>query len=163
MAIDTSAYEQAKNKTPKASKAQSQQATQTIDRPINDEIKSIYIDTRLATYDACHEARNRGISDGIQQFREELSQSNQDFFDAWSTEAQMTIESRAMNRNALPCFSDSVDIANLDQYPLEQIVERYNWLVARQLEISPIDREEMKALKLWIDASIAHVELSSGE
>jgi len=142
---------------------QAQQATQTIDRPVNDEIKSIYIDTRLATYDACHEARNRGISDGIQQFREELSQSNQDFFDAWSTEAQMTIESRATNQNALPCFSDSFDLSNLDSYTLHAIRVRYNYLVDRQLEISPIDREEMKALKLWLDASIAHSELSSAD
>jgi len=150
-------------KTKKEVKAQSQQATQVIDRPINDEIKSIYIDTRLATYDACHEARNRGISDGIQQFREELSQSNQDFFDVWSVEAQTTIERRAISQNALPSYSDSFDLSNLDSYTLHAIQVRYNYLVDRQLEISPVDREEMKALKLWIDASIAHVEMSSAE
>jgi hypothetical protein len=58
-----------------------------------------------------------------------------------------------------PCNVDSVeplDLTCLDGYELAEVSDRYNYLVDRQVELDTQSIEEMKFLKQWLDASIAH-------
>jgi hypothetical protein len=115
-------------KAEQQAKQGTQSNTAVLDRPVCDEIKDIYVSSMTSTYDACLEARNRGISAGLQKFRSENCTGNHDFFADWEVEAVQILESRSLNQNALPSSQVIIDLENLDQYPLEVLRDRNNYL-----------------------------------
>jgi hypothetical protein len=135
----------------------SQSNTATLDRPVCDEIKEIFVSSMTSTYDACLEARNRGISAGLQRFRDENSTGNDDFFAVWELEAEQILDSRSANQNALPSsqlVTDTpLDLEALDAYSLEEISGRYNYLVDNQDSLDDLQKAELRALHSHLEVS----------
>ena len=151
-----------------AAKNQSQQTpdanTATLDRPVCDEIKNIFLSSMTGTYDACLEARNRGISAGLQKFRDEHATGDDDFFADWEVEAVQILDSRLLSQNALPSSQSStepLDLESLADYTLAEISDRYNHLVDRQDELDDAGKAELRALHLHLEASNAVAPMSS--
>lgn len=155
----------------KAAAKQQEQAPQsntaTLDRPVCDEIKDIFLNSMTGTYDACLEARKRGISAGLQKFRQENSTGNDDFFADWEIEAVQVIESRTLTQNVLPESTDfteqPLDLTCLDAYTLPEITDRYNYLVDNQDSLDSDRKEELRALHSHLEASNAVTPMPSAE
>lgn len=124
-----------KSKAEIKAEQQAQQAKQgntaTLDRPVCDEIKQIFVTSMTSTYEACVDARNRGINAGIERFRRENSTGNDDFFADWEVEATQIIESRFLSLNALPSSQAAIDLDNLDQYDIKILDARLDELQAK--------------------------------
>lgn len=153
-----------------AARNQSQQAprsnTATLDFPISDEIKDIFLSSMTGTYDACHEAHKRGISAGLQKFRDEVRTGNDDFFADWEVEAVQILDSRSANLNALPSsqsLTEPLDLTCLDAYTLPEITDRYNYLVDNQDSLDGSGKEELRALHSHLEASNTVAPVSSAE
>lgn len=121
--------------------------TATLDRPITDEVKDIFLTSMTGAYDACHEARNKGISAGIAKFRAEVSTGDRDFFADWEIEAEQILEARISNLSALPECTDSIkdlalDLSNLEQYPLELLRDRNHYLA----DLPSLDADQEREL-----------------
>lgn len=121
--------------------------TATLDRPITEEVKTIFLDSMTGAYDACHEARNKGISAGIAKFRAEVSTGDRDFFADWEIEAEQILEARISNLSALPECTDSIkdlalDLSNLEQYPLELLRDRNHYLA----DLPSLDADQEREL-----------------
>lgn len=121
--------------------------TATLDRPITEEVKDIFLTSMTGAYDACHEARNKGISAGIAKFRSEVSTGDRDFFADWEIEAEQILVSRISNLSALPECTDSIkdlvlDLSNLDQYPIELLRDRNHYLA----DLPSLDADQEREL-----------------
>ena len=121
--------------------------TATLDRPITDEVKDIFLTSMTGAYDACHEARNKGISAGIAKFRAEVSTGDRDFFADWEIEAEQILVSRISNLSALPECTDSIkdlvlDLSNLEQYSLELLRDRNHYLA----DLPSLDADQEREL-----------------
>lgn len=123
--------------------------TATLDRPVCDEIKEIFVTSMTTTYEACKEARNRGISAGLDRFRAENSTGNDDFFAEWEVEGVQILESRLANQNALPSSQDVIDLNNLSQYDVAILDRRLDDLAARQ-ELTESEAAEFDVIDTYL-------------